>query len=243
MSKAVARRTNASNVDAGTVPELQVDDLRNDSESALLARGAAYAREYARIEHQPTILLKNLAAVVVALRILYGDMRGQTHPYRQAVKSLYRDAGVKSDSSDKMQTAVRWHISNILRTALTETQLLELDLKPTSALERQQDDRAKNAALVAGLKAAETASHSTPNTSKKSAGQTAIEEPASAGHPVKATADHLRLAHAAGSILNQLDEDVIKSHMAAGQRAKLDKELAAIQQRISKLRRLTRAKS
>jgi hypothetical protein len=244
MAKDVARRSTGgvSTVDLDALPELQLDDLRGETEASLLARGAAYTKEYERIEHHPTILLKNIAAIVIAIRIQLDDMRGSGHEYRQKIAGMYRQSGIGPDSTSKVQTAVRWHVNNLLRRHMTARELEAINLKPTSALERMQDSRAKNAALIAGLKAAETAEASTPKKSGKGK-KTSDEEPANAGHPVKATADHLRLAHAASSILDQLDEDVIKSHMAPGQRAKLDEELAAMQQRISKLRRLSRAKS
>jgi hypothetical protein len=60
---------------------------------------------------------------------------------------------------------------------------------------------------------------------------------------VRATADHLRLAHVAGNIVGQIDTSVVDTHMTDGQRAKLDEELAALQKAITRLRRHTKKPS
>lgn len=249
MNREVSRLTPGAPipVDPDTLPSLELDDISGETESQLVARGAAYAREYARIEDEPTILLKNIAAVVVALRIQYDDMLGKRHDYRQVVAGMYRDAGIPPDSAARVQGSVRWHVGNLLRKTLTPRELRKLGLLETSPLERLQDSRAVNAAIVAATHASSEVSSSTPRIGKQPSratgkGTAVVEEP-SAGAPVKATADHLRLAHVAGNILGQLDTSVISQHMTAGQRAKLDEELAALQKTITALRRLTRKPS
>jgi hypothetical protein len=231
-------------VDPETLPALEPDELASESKRELLARGAAYAREYARVEHQPTILLKNIAAVVVAIRRKHDDMLGKSHDYRQEVAEMYRAANIPPDSADRIQKAVRWHVGNLLRKTLTPRELKSLELLPTSPLERLQDSRATNAAIIKAAGVSSAVSASTPINVTKGKGKTAqVAIPEPAGSPVKATADHLRLATVAGNIVGQLDTTVIDEHMTDGQRAKLDEELASLQKRIAALRRHTRKPS
>lgn len=251
MSKEVARSADADadpalfSVDPDSLPSIQLDDLAGESEDQLVARGVAYAREYVRIEHQPTILLKNLAAVIVALRREMGDWRGETQAYRSRVTDLYLSAGIPADSEkSRVRAAVRWHVGNLLRRTLTTRELEREGLLSTSPLERLQDTRAASAVLLQAVKVSADVEKSTPRTAKKSskgAGKGKKEEPsASEGSPVKATADHIRLAGVASSIIGQMDSGVITTHMTAGQRASLDGELEALQKKITALRRLTR---
>src|SRR5689334_12454703 len=87
-------------VDLSSLPTLQFADVEHEGEAALIARGAAYVREYAAIEDKPTILLLNIATVLVALRSQHKtadgrtDWRGQSHEYRQAATEVYRLSGV-----------------------------------------------------------------------------------------------------------------------------------------------------
>lgn len=226
-------------VDVENVPTLQLEDIQQEAEPALVARGAAYAREYARIVDKPAILAKNLATVLVALRVKHGDMIGRSWEYKQQVSEIYRLSGVPTDDLERVQNAVRWHVGNVLRRHMTPRELAKHELLPTSPLERLQDSRAINAAVITAYKASEEVASSTPR--KK--GKDSERVPEQKGHPVKATADHLRLAHVAATIVGQLDTDVIDSHMTAGQLAKLDDELAALQKTVAALRRHTRKPS
>lgn len=210
------------------LPTLDPADIAHDDARALIARGAAYVREYAKVEHEPTILLRSLAVVLVELRKRHTDgdgrrdMLGRSYPYRQDAGEIYRQAGISEATRARTQQAVRWHIGNILRDVLDPAEVESYDLQPKSPLERMQDDRASRAALVTVSRAEVTAQSSD-------------------GAPtVKATADHLRMATAALNITNQLSVEVIDEAMTDGQRAKLDEQLAAMQETIRKLRRHTR---
>ncbi|MCQ6554781.1 hypothetical protein NPS70_16470 [Streptomyces sp. C10-9-1] len=220
-------------------------DILGESEETLIARGVAYAREYAAVVEKPTILAKNLAAVSVALRIKHGDMVGSSYAYRQEVSDLYTRSGVEGETLDRLKAAVRYHIGNTLRRQMTTRELRRHGLLETSPLERLQDSRRTNSALVAAVKASQEASSIPSPKSAKARTVTGTQEavvqpPATSGADVKATADHLRLAHVAGNIVRQMDTDVIDEHMTEGQRAKLDEELAALQKTITQLRKHTR---
>lgn len=242
MTRDVARRQNAE-VDALTrdlpdVPTLQLEDLENETEDALVARGAAYVAEYARIADRPAMLTKNTAAVLVALRLRMDDPLGRSYEYRLRVRDVY--AGTPPDKLENIQAAVRYHVGNLLRRHLTAREVEKLELLPTSPAERYRDARAVNAAVVAASRVSTEASSSSRKARKATPdAESAIPEQRR-GTPVKATADQLRLATTVATVLGQLDTDVIDEHMTDGQRAKLDAELEAMAKRITALRRHTK---
>jgi hypothetical protein len=227
-------------VDIDDLPTLQVEDLAEESEGQLVARGAALAREYFKIEGKATTLLKNLAVTQVALRVKMDDPRGTSHEYRTVVSEMYRSLNIAPDRIERTQASVRWHISNVLRRHLTPRELEKNNLQSTSALERMQDARAVNAIIVKASKVASAVDKSTPKGPAKK-GQPAAPE--QAGQPVRATADHLRLAEVAGNILDKFDRNVIKRDMTDGQRSALDKQLAAMERKLASLRKLTQKPS
>lgn len=251
MSRDIARRpkdeTTPVHVDVDDLPTLGIADIDRESVVQLRARGAAYAREYHRIHGGQTVLLKNLAMVVWAIRLKHDDPRGTTHDYRQEVAEMYRQASIPPDSLSGLQAAVRWHLGSIIRQQLPAKQIKELGLLDSSPTERQQDRRAVDSALLTATKVSVEASAPVSKSVKKSKSDAkgkAKDEPAERvpeqGSAVKATADHLRLATAARQLVEQLDGDVITEHMTSGQRERLDEQLAAIQEAVAKLRRRTR---
>ncbi|GAA1064686.1 hypothetical protein [Streptomyces asiaticus] len=221
------------------LPTLTVDDIRHEGTAALIARGAAYASEYAQIEHKPEMLVRNIAVVNVALRRQHDDMRGRTRAYREDVAQIYRAAGIGPNVVDRMQQAVRYHVGNILRDELSPEELRDLDLHTSSPLERARGARAVTSALATAERVSSQAVKVPSAKSRKT--KRTDDEPAPAPEiPVKATADHLRLVNAAKSIVSQLSPDVIDDAMTDGQRAKLHEELGALQDAIRVLRRHTK---
>lgn len=242
--KEVARldKREVTRVDVTSVQPLELEAIEDEPTSALIARGSAYAREYAAIEHKPELLAKNIAVVLLALRKRHDDWLGRMGPYRADTAEIYSAAGIRDrEQLKRLQANVRYHVGNMVRRYLTPRELKALELKDSSPLERQQDSRATTAALVKALKVSADVTASTPKTSK------AAKKPAKAVHAeiaptqkgaiVKATADHLRLAQAARGIVGQFSADVIDEHMTDGQRAKLDEELAEMEKRVRSLRR------
>ncbi|WP_329168313.1 hypothetical protein OG709_29920 [Streptomyces sp. NBC_01267] len=229
-------------VDVDSLPSIQLEELAGESEAELVARGVAYVREFEDIRNKPTILLRNIAAVTVALRLKYDDPGGKSYGYRQAVAGMYRTAGIPADSESGTPAAVRWHAGNLLRKTLTTRELRATGLLETSPSERESDRRALNGAIIKSSRASDEVATSTPRVSKGKGKSTQSAEvvPEQRGHPVKATADHLRLARTVGTVLGQLDTDVIDRHMTDGQRAALDAELADMQAKLTKLRRHSR---
>ncbi|MEU1254797.1 hypothetical protein ABZ445_16105 [Streptomyces chartreusis] len=231
-------------LDIASLQTLDLEAIEHETEPALIARGAAYAREYAAIEDKPTILAMNVATVLLALRRRHGDMLGKSHAYRVDANEVYTSANIPDAQRTRLQANVRYHIGNMLRRVLTPRELKALDLIDASPLERQQDRRATDSAILKATRVSVDVEASTPRTVAKPAKGKGKEKPevvpqqgGSAGMGVKATADHLRLAHVASNLVGQLDADVIDSHMTDGQRAKLDEELAVIESAVRRLRR------
>ncbi|MYR43078.1 hypothetical protein [Streptomyces sp. SID5910] len=231
-----------THVDAASVQALDLEAIEHEPTTALIARGAAYAREYAAIEHKPALLAQNIAVVLLALRKQHDDWLGRTHVYRQDAAEVYRAASIDDkEQLTRLQANVRYHVGNMLRRHLTPRELRALELHDASPLERQQDRRATDTAILRATKVSAEVTSSTPRTSqvtKKGAQPEAVPRQGSvAGLAVKATADHLRLAQAAKALVAQFNADVIDDHMTDGQRAKLDEELAEMERKVRSLRR------
>lgn len=231
--KAPARRRRVA-VPAATgvdVPSLSSSDVQDEATTALVARGTAYVKAYAVVEHQPEILLKNLAVVLVELRRRceingVADMRGRSGEYRKLAGEVYRSSGLGADRESGIQQAVRWHIGNLLRDEMTADELEAYSLKTTSPLERLQSSREASAAIVAASRAVDVATVS-----------------ASAPVDAKATATQITVGKAVRSMLEKISVEVISEEMTDGQRATLDAQLAEAQALITKLRRHTRKRS
>lgn len=245
--KEVARKTKSAPdvVNSSTLTALELDQIEGESEATLVKRGAAYAREYAAIEDKHTILAMNIATVLIAIRKQHGDWLGRSNDYRQVAAEVYAQANIPDESRRRLQGAVRYHVGNQLRRYLTPRELKSLELLDTSPLERQQDNRATTSVLLSAVRASTEVEASTPKRAIEPArGKAAPKEKVpEQGTAVKATADHLRLAHVAANILGQLDAGVIDDHMTSGQRAKLDAELAEVERVTRRLRRMLKKPS
>jgi hypothetical protein len=220
---------------AGPASVLSPDDIAHESEEALIARGAAYVRAHAQIKDNETTLLRNIAVVLVELRARTQDADGRTdwhgrsHKYRVKAGELYASAGIPADSQASIQTAVRYHIGNHLRTVAPPEELADVNLKLDAPLEREQRRRKSRSAILSVARAEVTAAKSAGKRPKSDAAE--VVEP-----PASAVADHIRLGVGAHNVLSQLSTAVI-DEMTDGQRARLDAELEEIQKVVSKLRR------
>jgi hypothetical protein len=226
-------------IDVAALPALDLADIEDESTETLIARGAAYAREHAKIEGKAEILAGNIATVLIALRKRHDDWLGRSTEYRKDASEVYLSANIRDkDQLTRLQNNVRYHVGNQLRRHLTPRELKALELRDASPIERMRDRRETNGAIIRATTASLSAEASSPTKGK---GKTKTDEPApdrSPGIVVKATADHLRLATVARGLVTQMDTDVIASDMTDGQRAKLDEELAAVEREVRRLRRL-----
>lgn len=212
------------------VPAIAVEQLAGEGREELVARGQAYAQEYVRLAGKATTLVKNLAAVVIALKVQHQAWgRSTTGEYKDDVTAIYDSTGLQGADRDKLAGLVRWHVNNRQHEYMTPRAIEKLGLHPQSAIERSRQRRAEVRALVEAARADVEAAASTP-----------AQTP---GEAVKATADHIILGRSARKVLDQMSLDVIDQDMTDGQRAKLDEHLAEIQKRVAKLRRHTRTRT
>ncbi|MER7922166.1 hypothetical protein ABTY96_03345 [Streptomyces sp. NPDC096057] len=238
-------------VDVSSLVTLDLKDIENEPGSALVSRGAAYAREYARIEDKPAILAANIAVVMLALRKKHDDWLGQLGPYREDVKELYSQSGVQGDQLKRLKGNVRYHMGNLARRYLTARELRALGLDEASPLEKQRDRHATTAAILGAVAASSAASESAPAKPSKPAGKTTAksknaEPPTDQRRPglvVRATADQLRLATVARGVIEQLDPEVALTDMTDGQRDALDAQLQQMESHLRRLRKQLKARS
>ncbi|QWY81847.1 hypothetical protein SEA_HONK_24 [Microbacterium phage Honk] len=73
------------------------------------------------------------------------DILGRSYDYRQWVKAALDDADVPPSTRPSLQSAIRFHISPILRERYGEDELTDLGLKPGSTVERGSRRRQRDA--------------------------------------------------------------------------------------------------
>ncbi|MEU7039828.1 hypothetical protein AB0A77_02065 [Streptomyces varsoviensis] len=230
--------------------------LQEEDEAALTTRGAAYLQEYVRTERRSTLLMKNLAVVVIEMRRRFTtedglpDMRGRSYPYRERIAEVYLRAGVPEDSEDRIRANLRYHIGNLLREELTPQELEDYGLLPAAPRDRKRAKDAERDALVAAARAELTAGEADKAVvAARSASAPSQDEGGSPGSQaekqplVRVTADYIQLGKAASNIVGKMDVSVIDDVMTDGQRAKLDGYLASMQETLRKLRRHTRKRT
>lgn len=115
-----------------------------------------------------TPLLRGLARDFVMLRGEFRDdegttdWRGKTWDYRTFVGELYDASGVDLEVRYKLQTGLRYHVSNELRKQVPADELDEVGLITSSARTRQGEARRLQADLVADIKDGDTLTNMNP---------------------------------------------------------------------------------
>jgi hypothetical protein len=139
----------------------------------LVRRGASIVKRYARTEVD-TATLQDLAAVLIELRSCFTDpsggtdWRGRTNEYRQAAARIYAAGKLSPEDLHRLQSAVRYHVGNLLRERLTPEELEHLGLDPTDYRQRMIDRRAEaQAAATALLGEQGDGSDSTPDQAER----------------------------------------------------------------------------
>lgn len=128
----------------------------------------AFAQRYESGE-RTTAILRGLARDFVALRAQFRDddgatdWRGRTWDYRRFVGDLYDASGVDPEVRYKLQTGLRYHVSNELRKQVPKQELESVGLIPTSARLRQGEARKLQADLVADLKGRDALTNLNPS--------------------------------------------------------------------------------
>ncbi|MET9959319.1 hypothetical protein ABZ128_09555 [Streptomyces sp. NPDC006326] len=218
-------------------------DLEHESTEALVARGIASLKRHQQISGEQTVLLRNVARVLVEMRRRTGNWGGRGKEYRDFAARIYSGAGIAPDSLDSVQAAVRYHIGNILREVATPEELEDHKLQPLGPSERWRVQQKSRTAVIASARAEIVAAEVIAKAPAKTKGKKQTEQSSPPAPPVGSlVADHIRLATGVASILSQLSTDVIDG-MTDGQRARLDAQLEAAQKTLTKLRRHSRRKS
>ena len=102
---------------------------------------------YSHMEATRTEVLKALAKVVVLIRSKHRDdegnidWRGKTWDYRQAIGEMYERAGVPPDSQSGIQSALRYHVGNLIREVATPDELQAAGLLKDSPRDRLNEQR------------------------------------------------------------------------------------------------------
>lgn len=103
---------------------------------AIIDKAVKLLRAY--LADQRTDTLKDLARLIVDLRASFAlddgrrDWAGRSPGYRQAMADLYSRARVPHDQLDTVQTAMRYHVGNLLRDRATSDELKAVGLTTTS---------------------------------------------------------------------------------------------------------------
>lgn len=102
-----------------------------------------------------TAILKDVAAALVDSRAHFfnregePDWAGRTHAYRMWVRDATAAANLTPADRTAIQAAVRWHVGTTLRERLTPEQLEAIGLKVKSPRERNIEQRANRAEVLA----------------------------------------------------------------------------------------------
>lgn len=120
------------------------------------------ARTYAKTEGEArTEALRNLAETLVDLREHFvtadghPDWTGRTYDYRRTVSDIWNESGVPRNEIPRARTAVGYHTATVLRERLSDDELDDLGLLPTTPNERAQEQRAASAVLRQAMRTGE----------------------------------------------------------------------------------------
>jgi len=76
------------------------------------------------------------------------DYRGRSWAYRSTVNEALDYAGLTGDERAKVMSALRYHVSNLLRERLTPEQLSEYGMIAATSVERQRESRKVRARMA-----------------------------------------------------------------------------------------------
>lgn len=106
-----------------------------------------------------TPLLRDVAGVLVEAREHFlredgsADLLGKTYAYRSYATGIYADSGIPRADLPKVQAAVRYHVSTVVRDRYDRDTLKKYGLDVADGREKSQQRRASRSNLVAALSA------------------------------------------------------------------------------------------
>lgn len=98
--------------------------------------------------------LRDAAEVMVKMRQHFTtkdgepDWKGRSWAYREAVREIYKAVGVEPEDLNSLQSAIRYHVGNVVREQLDESSLEALGLLRASPLQRTRNFRESREALL-----------------------------------------------------------------------------------------------
>lgn len=146
-------------------------DRSKDIGERIVAGLREFDKQYSQ-GNKTTPLLRRLAEYFVELRSEFRDphgdtdWRGKTWEYRTFVGDLYDRSGVDHEVRYKLQTGLRYHVSNELRRAAPADELEDAGLIVTSARTRQGEARRMQSDLVADLGDGKRLTNMSPSASR-----------------------------------------------------------------------------
>lgn len=123
-----------------------------------IAKAATILAEYVRTGRNRTGCLVDAAEIIVSLRQSHTltdgrtDLGGRSGAYRAAMRAMYDAAGITDEDEDRVQTALRYHISTRLHRLYPADVLKAAGLGEISQRERLAQDRQAAAHLLSALK-------------------------------------------------------------------------------------------
>ncbi|MBP2323340.1 hypothetical protein JOF56_003725 [Kibdelosporangium banguiense] len=119
--------------------------MARKSVSELTSEAVAILKKY--LKNPRTEHLRELAPVIVELRSNFNledgrvDWSGRSPGYREAIADVYKKARVPQDDLDRLQTALRYHVGNLIRERVPKQELTSVGLTSVKPKERIQNTR------------------------------------------------------------------------------------------------------
>lgn len=111
----------------------------------LAAEATAIIKRY--LKNPRTDFLRELAPVIVDLRAHFTledgrpDWSGRSPGYRQVMIGIYEKTRLSGDDLDRFQSALRYHVGNLLRERASKDELISVGLTTVAPKERVQSTR------------------------------------------------------------------------------------------------------
>jgi hypothetical protein len=116
------------------------------SQEALADEAVEIIKAY--LDRPRTERLRELAPIIVDLRAGFSladgrtDWSGRSPEYRRLMSDVYERARLPADQQDTFQSALRYHVGNLLRERAAREELAEVGLTPVAPKERIERARA-----------------------------------------------------------------------------------------------------